>query len=197
MSLFHEAKTTILGNTAGPAEVRWTRGAEPKKVAKLRICTEYGGGQNREPHKEWHTVILFGRLADQAEKFVTRPMMVYVEGRPQTRRWQNDQGQDVPVHEVIANTLRPVGYQKGDANAAAQPQHGQSGAHPGDHRQAPPSGGQPRAPQPQGQPSANQASGTPPQGPGQVNAPAPGNFGGTHHQAGYDYDDFDEDHIPF
>lgn len=174
MSLFHEAKTIILGNTSGPAEIRWTRGAEPKKVAKLKVCTEYGGGPNRESHKEWHTVILFGRLADQAEKFVTRPMLVYVEGRPQTRRWQNDQGQNVPVHEVIANVFRPVGYQKGDARVNQQP----NGAH-----------------------ATGNAAGNSSPPAAQSGGPAPGNFSGAGQPLGqgYGYDGFDPDEegIPF
>ncbi len=176
MSLFHEAKTIILGNTSGPAEIRWTRGAEPKKVAKLKVCTEYGGGPNRESHKEWHTVILFGRLADQAEKFVTRPMLVYVEGRPQTRRWQNDQGQNVLVHEVIANVFRPVGYQKGDSRVNQQPNGAQA----------------------MGNAAANSSQSAAQAG---VPAPAPGNFSGSGQPSGqgygYDGDDFGEDPIPF
>lgn len=200
MSMFHEAKTTILGNTAGPAEVRWAAGAEPKKVAKLRICTEYGGGPNREPHKEWHTVILFGRYADQAEKFVTRSMMVYVEGRPKTRRWKNDADQDVSVLEVIANVFRPVGYQKGDANNTGQSPQRQGSTQTGGNRPSQPQSAAPqRAPHtggyPQGYPEGTPA-GNLPQGPGQASAPPPGNFGGGPQQPAGQFDD-ELDDIPF
>ncbi|WP_304526751.1 single-stranded DNA-binding protein [Halomonas sp. I5-271120] len=214
--MFHEAKTILVGNTSGAAEVRWTKGQEPKKVAKLRVVTEYGGGQNREPHKEWHTVILWGHLADMAEKFVTRSMQVYVEGRPQTRRWINSENQEVSMLEVIANTFKPLGYRKGDANQAAQPQSGQGTAQqgygPGQGANAPQQPqGQPQAPGHQGQhaqpgnaPQPNQGQPAPaaqgrPHQPAPGNAPAPGNFGGGAPQsagAPGNFDDWDEE-IPF
>ena len=78
MSLFHEAEITLLGMTGGVPKMAQTQSG--KRVANISILVETGGGNGREPVKTWYDVSLWGNMAEQAERMLTRPMMVYVKG---------------------------------------------------------------------------------------------------------------------
>ncbi|PHM24326.1 single-stranded DNA-binding protein [Xenorhabdus budapestensis] len=80
-------------------------------------------GETREK-TEWHRVVIFGKLAEIAAEYLQKGTQVYIEGQLQTRKWQNNQGQDRYSTEVVVNvngTMQMLGS-RGDAkNATAQP----------------------------------------------------------------------------
>lgn len=93
----------IIGNLGGDPEVRMTPGGT--KVANLRVATNERwtdrNGQAQE-HTEWFTVVLYGRVAEVAEKYLRKGSRVFIEGSLRTRKWQDREGKDRYTTEVRA-----------------------------------------------------------------------------------------------
>lgn len=97
-------KVIIVGNLGADPEIRTFQNGG--KVANLRIATsetwkDKQTGEKKEK-TEWHTVAIFGDgLAGVAERFLRKGSKVYIEGKLQTRKWQDQQGQDRYSTEVV------------------------------------------------------------------------------------------------
>ncbi|GAA0575947.1 single-stranded DNA-binding protein [Halomonas salifodinae] len=209
-------KVILIGNLGQDPEVRFLPSGNP--VANLRIATtdswtDRQSGQRQE-RTEWHSVVLFNKLAEIAQQYVKKGSRIYIEGRLQTRKWQGQDGQDRYTTEIVGNDMQMLDSRGGGGQGGDYPQQGNYGGgmpqqgggyggQPGGYgnapqqpaaqpapQPAPPQGGygqQPAQPQPQRAPQQPPAQQPPAQG-GQGNnygAPNPGNF-----------DDFD-DEIPF
>lgn len=170
-------KVILIGNLGQDPEVRYTPSGNP--VGNLRLATtdswmDRQSGQRQE-RTEWHSVVLFNKLAEIAQQYVRKGSKVYIEGRLQTRKWKAQDGQDRYSTEIVANDMQMLdsrGEQQGQSAG------GYSGQSQGSHGQG---GQQQRRPPPQSQPPGY---GAPP--PSQ--APQGGGGGG--------FSDFD-DEIPF
>lgn len=100
-------RVTLLGNVGKDPEIRRTQNGDP--IANLSIATsdkwtDKQTGEVREK-TEWHRVVIFGPLAGVAEKYVRKGSKLYVEGQLQTRKWQDQQGQDRYSTEVVLNNF--------------------------------------------------------------------------------------------
>ncbi|MBW6390336.1 MAG: single-stranded DNA-binding protein [Halomonas sp.] len=200
-------KVILIGNLGQDPEVRFMPSGSP--VANLRVATtdtwtDKQSGQRQE-RTEWHSVVLFNRLAEIAQQYLKKGSRVYLEGRLQTRKWQGQDGQDRYTTEIVCNDMQMLDSRSGDFGGQAgagmpQQQGGGYGAPQGAPMAqqqggygAPPQGGYGNAPQQGGygggQPQQRPAPGGQPQQGGQkqnnYGAPDPGSF-----------DDFD-DEIPF
>lgn len=186
-------KVILIGNLGQDPEVRFTPSGTA--VANLNLATsdtwmDRQSGQRQE-RTEWHRVVLFNKTAEIAQQYLKKGSKVYIEGRLQTRKWQDQNGQDRYSTEIVANDMQMLDGRSGDYQGGGAPQGGYAQQAPA--QQAPPQqhyGQQP--PQQGGYPSqgAPQRNAPAPQpAPNQQNssygAPDPGNF-----------DDFD-DEIPF
>src|SRR3954469_4498854 len=103
-------KVILVGNLGANPEVRFTQGGQP--VANLRIATTERWtdkqGQRQES-TEWHRVVLFGKTAEIAQKYLTKGRQVFIEGRIQPRQWQDQQGQKRYSTEVVATNMQLLG----------------------------------------------------------------------------------------
>ena len=192
-------KVILIGNLGQDPDVRFMPSGNP--VANLRIATtdswtDKQSGQRQE-RTEWHSVVLFNKLAEIAQQYVKKGSRIYIEGRLQTRKWQGQDGQDKYTTEIVANDMQMLdsrsGQGGGGGDYAQQPQQGNyaGGAPQGAAQQgggyannAPQGGQQQRPPQPapaQNNPANNQGNNSG----NNYGAPNPGSF-----------DDFD-DEIPF
>ena len=109
-------KVILVGNLGNP-EVRAT--ASGSRVATISIATseswtDKNTGQKQEK-TEWHRVVFFNRLAEIVEQYLTKGSQVYVEGRLQTRKWQDQNGQDKYTTEVVANEMQMLGGRGGSS----------------------------------------------------------------------------------
>ena len=100
-------KVILVGNLGQKPEMRYT--ATQTAVANLSIATteswkDKESGENRDK-TEWHRVVFFGNLAEIAEKYLDKGSSVYVEGKIQTRKWQDKDGNDRWTTEVLGNQL--------------------------------------------------------------------------------------------
>jgi len=96
-------KVILIGNLGRDPDVRTTQNGT--KVANLSLATsdswkDKNTGERREK-TEWHRVVIFGNLADIAERYLKKGSKVYVSGSLQTRKWQDQSGQDKYTTEVV------------------------------------------------------------------------------------------------
>src|SRR5262249_43060873 len=70
----------------------------------------------RQEKTEWHSIVAWGKLADICERYLTKGKQVYVEGRLETRNWQDKEGQTRYKTEVICETMQMLGRAGGERN---------------------------------------------------------------------------------
>ena len=104
-------KVILVGNLGQKPEMRYT--ATQTAVANLSIATteswkDKESGENRDK-TEWHRVVFFGNLAEIAEKYLDKGSSIYVEGKIQTRKWQDKDGNDRYTTEILGNQLTMLG----------------------------------------------------------------------------------------
>ncbi|MBN34244.1 MAG: single-stranded DNA-binding protein [Rhodospirillaceae bacterium] len=96
-------KVILVGNLGRDPEIRRMQSGDP--VANLSVATsetwnDRQTGERREK-TEWHRVVIFGKQAEVAEKYLRKGSKIYVEGQLQTRKWQDQSGQDKYSTEVV------------------------------------------------------------------------------------------------
>ncbi|MCK5496406.1 MAG: single-stranded DNA-binding protein, partial [Hyphomicrobiaceae bacterium] len=102
-------KVILIGNLGADPEIRSMQDGRP--VCNLRVATsenwkDKSTGERRE-RTEWHRVVIFDeRLCEVAEKYLRKGSKVYIEGQIQTRKWQDQSGQDKYTTEVVLNRFR-------------------------------------------------------------------------------------------
>ena len=102
-------KVIIVGNLGKDPETRRLGSGDP--VVNLRIATseswkDRNSGERKEK-TEWHSVVIFNEnLCRVAEQYLRKGSKVYVEGQLQTRKWQDQQGQDKYTTEIVVNKFR-------------------------------------------------------------------------------------------
>jgi single-strand DNA-binding protein len=108
-------KVILIGNLGRDPEVRYTRDGTP--VANLNIATTEswndGSGQRQE-RTEWHKVVAWGKLAEIAKEYLSKGKQVYVEGRLQTRPWEDKEGVKRYTTEIRADQMVMLGGRGGD-----------------------------------------------------------------------------------
>jgi len=111
-------RVTIIGNLGKDPEVRYTQSGTA--VCNLRIgATERRKeGDTWQDHTEWFTIICFGKTAENAGRFLKKGRQVFVEGRLQTRQWQDKENQTRYTTEVVANQLIFLGGKEGGAESS-------------------------------------------------------------------------------
>lgn len=118
-------KVILVGNLGRDPEVRYTSGGAA--VANITIATseqwkDKQTGQTQEK-TEWHRVVMFGRLGEIAGEYLRKGSQVYIEGKLQTRKWQDQGGQDRYTTEVVANEMQMLGGRGGSAGGDAGAGH--------------------------------------------------------------------------
>lgn len=180
-------KVIVLGRLGQDPDVRAT--ASGTQVVNLNVATNELGPPddqgNRQDLTEWHRIVIFGRMAENAATYLRKGSQVYIEGRLQTRKWQDQSGSERYSTEIVAREMQFIGG-RGDGGTAQQGtgSQPQSGGFGGNQPQGGFGGGQPQqggfGGQQQGQRSA-------------PSKPAPQQPGT---QPANNFDDFDDD-IPF
>ena len=100
-------KVMLIGRLGQDPEIRYTQSGNA--VANLNIATnDYWTDKKGEKQErtEWHSLVLWGKLADLAQSYLKKGSQLYIEGRIQTRDWENDQGQKQYKTEVVVTTMQ-------------------------------------------------------------------------------------------
>lgn len=101
-------KVILIGNLGNDPDIRFTQ--NQKQVANVSLATsdqwtDRQTGQKQEK-TEWHKVVFFDRLAEIVGQYLKKGSKVYIEGKLQTRKWQNQQGIDQYTTEIVANEMQ-------------------------------------------------------------------------------------------
>ena len=133
-------KAIILGNVGNDPELKYT--ASGNAIANISIATSESWkdkqtGQKQEK-TEWHKVSAFGRLAEIIGEYVKKGSKVYIEGKIQTRKWQDKNGEDRYTTEIVANELQLLDSRSDTPAQAPQQQRPQAPQAPRTHSAPPP-----------------------------------------------------------
>lgn len=121
-------KVLLLGNLGNAPEVRYLE--KSGKVASFRVATtERYKNSNGEAveQTEWHSVTVWNKTADFAEKYLSKGTQVFLEGRLRTRSYQDKDGREVRVTEIVADNIQLCGKRSdGETPRATAPAPQQS-----------------------------------------------------------------------
>ena len=115
-------KAIVVGNLGRDPEVRYS--ANGNAIANVTIATtdswkDRQSGERQEK-TEWHRVVFFGRLAEIAGEYLKKGSQVYVEGRLQTRKWEDRDGNERYTTEIVAADMQMRGGRGGGGGGDTQ-----------------------------------------------------------------------------
>ena len=111
-------KAILVGNLGKDPEIRYTPSGAA--VVNFSVATSENWKDkdgNKQEKTEWHKVVAFGKLAEICGEYLHKGKQVYIEGRIQTRKWEDKSGSDRYTTEIVANQMQMLGA-KGDKGAA-------------------------------------------------------------------------------
>ena len=104
-------KAIIVGTLGKDPDTRYTQGGNAivnASVATNESWRDKNTG-NQVEKTEWHRIVIFGKLAEIAAQYLKKGQQVYFEGKIQTRKWQDQSGQDRYSTEIVANEMQMLG----------------------------------------------------------------------------------------
>ncbi len=137
-------KAILIGNLGRDPEIRYTQSG--MAVANFTLATNESwsdkeSGERRE-RTEWHRIVVFGKMGETCGKYLSKGRQVYVEGRIQTREWEDRDGNKRYTTEIVASDVRFLGN-RGEGGGYAGPAGGGGGPAGGDPGFGGPAGGGP------------------------------------------------------
>lgn len=138
-------KVILVGNLGADPEVRYTAGGSA--VANVRLATaeswrDRESGEQQE-RTEWHRVVFFGRLAEIVEQYLRKGSQIYVEGRLQTRKWADRDGNEKYTTEIVASDMQMLGGRSGGGGGESGGGGSSGGGGGRERASAPPAGNDP------------------------------------------------------
>lgn len=111
-------KVLIVGNLGQEPEVRYSNNGSA--IANISVATsdswkDKNTGERQE-RTEWHRIVMFNRLGEIAGEYLKKGSKVYIEGKLQTRKWQDQQGNDRYSTEIVADQMQMLDGREGGAN---------------------------------------------------------------------------------
>ena len=120
-------KAIIVGTLGQDPEIKYT--ANGGAVVNVSVATNESWkdkqtGETQE-RTEWHRIVMFGKLAEIASQYLNKGSQAYFEGRIQTRKWQDQSGNDRYSTEIVANEMQMLGGRGGSGGGAPSQSQGQ------------------------------------------------------------------------
>ncbi len=113
-------KAILVGRLGRDPETRYTSGGQA--VCNFTLATDEtfkDRSGERQKRTEWHRIVLWGKLAEIAQQYVKKGTMVYIEGRIQSRQWDDREGQKRTTVEIVGNVMRMLSSRAESAAAGA------------------------------------------------------------------------------
>lgn len=118
-------KAILVGNLGRDAEMRFTSGGTAVATVSIATTDVYNDrdGQKKED-TQWHRIVIWGKMAESIQPYLTKGKQIYVEGKIQTREWTDKEGKQVKTTEIRADkvVLLGSGGGGGGGDRAARPQ---------------------------------------------------------------------------
>ncbi len=108
-------KVMLIGNLGQDPDVRSTPNGQTVANFSLATTERWKDKQtgNQEEKTEWHRIVVWGRLAELCRDYLSKGRSIYVEGRLQTRSWEDKDGNKKYTTETIAQTIQFLGKREG------------------------------------------------------------------------------------
>ena len=120
-------KAMIIGRLGVDPELRYTQNNRAVVTLKIATDSSYTDKQSGEKveNTEWHRVVVWGKQAENCDRYLAKGRLVYVEGNIQTRKWQDKDGNDRYITEIRAQLVQFLDRGDGKTKAAggAEPPH--------------------------------------------------------------------------
>ncbi len=126
-------KVILVGRLGRDPETRYTGGGQA--VANFSLATDESykdRNGERQKRTEWHKIVVWGKQAEIAQQYLKKGSLVFIEGRIQSREWQDKEGQKRTSFEIVANNFRMLGGRAEGAAAAGAGGAGGAAARSGD-----------------------------------------------------------------
>lgn len=110
-------KVILVGRLGSNPELRYTTNGSP--VANFNLATNevwMDKDGKKQEKTEWHKVVVFGKLAETCQKYLTKGKQTYIEGKLQTRQWQDKDGQTKYSTEIQAVSVQFLSSNEGDTS---------------------------------------------------------------------------------
>lgn len=121
-------KVQIIGHLGREPEMRYTPSGKPVTTFTMAVSRSWSTADGeRHSETEWFNVVAFGTLAEICKQYLTKGKQAYIEGRLQTRRWDDKEGVKHTSIEVVANEMMMLGERRDHNNQT------QSSSEPGHH----------------------------------------------------------------
>jgi len=103
-------KVMIIGNLGRDPEMRYTPSGRPVTTFSVAVSRSWksSNGEHRS-ETEWFKIVAWGKLAEICKEYLNKGQQVYIEGRLQTREWEDKEGQQRTTVEVVANEMTMLG----------------------------------------------------------------------------------------
>ncbi|MGA2813766.1 MAG: single-stranded DNA-binding protein [Candidatus Acidiferrum sp.] len=111
-------KVILVGRLGRDPETRFTGGGQA--VANFSVATDESykdKNGERQKRTEWHKIVVWGKQAEIAQQYLKKGSLIFIEGRIQSREWQDKEGQKRTSFEIVASNFRMLGG-RGDGAAA-------------------------------------------------------------------------------
>lgn len=110
-------KVTLIGHLGADPEMHQAHSGT--NIAKLRVATNSRAKVDGEwtDKTEWHSVVAFGKTAENVGQYCRKGKLLYIEGRLETRKWQDKEGNDRYSTSVVANEIKFLSRDEGASNS--------------------------------------------------------------------------------
>jgi single-strand DNA-binding protein len=105
-------RVSLIGNLGKDPEVRYTQSGTAVGSLRIGVTERRKNGDDYKDQTEWVSVVCFGKTAENANKYLQKGRQIFVEGRLQTKSWEDKSGQTRYTTEVVANQLLFLGSAK-------------------------------------------------------------------------------------
>lgn len=109
-------KVILVGNLGADPEIRYTPGGMAVVTFKLATSETWVKDGKKETKTEWHKVVAFNKLAEICGQYLSKGKQVYIEGKIQTRSWDDKDGNKKYTTEIVANSMQMLGS-KGEGSS--------------------------------------------------------------------------------
>ena len=113
-------KVILVGRLGRDPETRYTGGGQA--VANFSVATDEtykDRNGERQKRTEWHKIVVWGKQAEIAQQYLKKGSLIFIEGRIQSREWQDKEGQKRTSFEIVASNFRMLGGRADGAAASA------------------------------------------------------------------------------
>ena len=114
-------KVMVIGHLGRDPEMRYTPSGRPVTTFTMAVSRSWNTADGeRRSETEWFNIVAWGNLAEICKQYLYKGQQVYIEGRLQTRRWEDKEGQKHTSVEVVANEMMMLGERRDNSSQSQE-----------------------------------------------------------------------------